>query len=69
MGVGQGYFCDKVSMKPRISIPTIKPRFPGNPLIIRVPFFLISGLNINKETPNQKGQKGTPGEARKGLGV
>ena len=34
-----------------------KPRFPGHPLIIRVPFFLL--FSLNKKTPKQKGQKGT----------
>ena len=37
---------------------------PGSPVIIRVPFFLI--LGCNKETPKQKGQKGTAGEPSKG---
>ena len=36
------------------------PRFPSNPLMIRVPFFLI--LGFNKETPQIKGQKGSTGE-------
>ena len=34
-------------------------RFPSNPLMIRVPFFLL--FNLNKETPKWKGQKGTTG--------
>ena len=31
------------------------PRFPSNPLRIRVPFFLILGLNT--ETPDKKGKR------------
>ena len=30
-------------------------RFPNNPIIIRVPFFLL--FNFNKETPNKKGKR------------
>ena len=35
-------------------------RFPSSPFIIRVPFFLLFGLN--KRTLKQKGQKGTTQE-------
>ena len=37
-------------------------RFPSNPLIIRVPLFLI--LSLHEETPNYKGKKGTTGVPR-----
>ena len=35
-------------------------RFSSNPSIIRAAFFLLFGFH--KQTPNQKGQKGTTGE-------
>ena len=35
---------------------------PPNPLIIRVPFFLL--FSFNKETPKYKGHKGTTGVPR-----
>ena len=38
------------------------PGFLSNPFIIRVPSFLI--FSFGKETPNQKGQKGTTQEPR-----
>ena len=37
-------------------------RFPSNPLIVRVTFFLL--FNFTKETPKLKGQKGTTGVSR-----
>ena len=37
-------------------------RLTSNPLIMRVPFFLIFG--VNKRPPNKKGQKGTTGKPR-----
>ena len=40
-------------------------RFLSDPLIIRVPFFLLCG--VSKETPNQKGQNGTTGEPSSGV--
>ena len=39
---------------------TLYPRFSSNPLIIRVPCFLLFGLNM--ETPNQKRAKGNQEE-------
>ena len=44
----------------------LESRFPSNPLIIRVPFFLL--FNFNKETPKEKGQKGTTGVPRNSWG-
>ena len=43
-------------------ISGIIPRFPSNPLMIRVPLFLL--FSFDKETPKSKGQKGTAGVPR-----
>ena len=41
---------------------SIRSRFPGSPLEIRVPFFLLFGFN--KGTQKAKGQKGGNGKPR-----